>query len=110
MTPAGISRSEVGDSDPEEFRAGTDEARAVRASVAGQLNQMIREMDITGSKGYVIRRLRDLNAADESGDPMALNAAVMELAAAAGAWAAQIQLTEPTYVSLRRAQKRKATA
>lgn len=105
--PAGVSRSEPGDSDPEEFRVGTKEARAVRESVAEQLTEMITSMDLTGSKGYLVRRLKELAAAEKSGDPMALNAAVMELGAAAGAWATQIQLTEPTYVSLRKAQEQK---
>lgn len=107
MTPASISRSEVGESDPPEFRVGTKEARAVRENVAEQLTAMIKDMDMTGSKGYLLRRLRELQAADASGDPMALNAAVMELGAAAGAWAAQIQLTEPMYVSLRNAKQQK---
>lgn len=103
----GVSRSDPGASEPEEFRVGTKEARAVRASVAEQVTEMITSMDLTGSKGYVVRRLKELAAAEKSGDPMALNAAVMELAAASGAWAAQIQLTEPVYVSLRNAQAKK---
>jgi hypothetical protein len=104
--PAHISR-EANESDSEEFRISTEEARAVRASVADQLAQMINEMDMTGSRGYLVRRLKELNAAVASEDPMALNAAVMEVAAAAGSWAAGIQLTEPMYISLRNAQKRK---
>lgn len=107
MTPASVSRSEVGESDPEEFRLGTEEARAVRENVATQLTSMITEMDMTGSQAYFVRRLRELNEAVKSGDPMALNAAVMEIGAAAGAWASSIQLTEPMYVSLRAAEKRK---
>lgn len=106
MSPAHISR-EATASDPEEYRAITEEARAVRASVADQLAAMINEMDMTGSRGYLVRRLRELNAASDSGDPLALNAAVMEVAAAAGAWAADIQLTEPKYISLRKARNRK---
>lgn len=108
--PAGVSRSEPGASDPEEFRIGTEEARAVRINVAEQLTQMITEMDLTGSKGYLLRRLNELIAADKSEDPIALNAAVMELGAACGAWATQIQLTEPMYVNLRNAEKRKLQA
>ncbi|MGH2939481.1 MAG: hypothetical protein ACRDPE_15340 [Solirubrobacterales bacterium] len=107
MTPASISRSEVTESDPEEFRVGTAEARAVRANVAVQLSAMIEEMDMTGSQAYLVRRLRELNAAVASEDPMALNAAVMEVGAAAGAWAASIQLSEPVYVSLRAAEAQK---
>jgi hypothetical protein len=107
VTPASISRSEVTESDPEEFRIGTTEARAVRENVATQLTAMILEMDMTGSQPYLVRRLRELNAAVASGDPMALNAAVMEVGAAAGAWAASIQLTEPTYISLRAAEAAK---
>jgi hypothetical protein len=107
VTPANISRSSVGEGDPEEFRVGTEEARAVRAEVAAQLTSMITEMDMTGSKSYLTRRLRELAAAEASGDPMALNAAVMELGAACGAWASAIQLTEPMYVSLRNARKQK---
>lgn len=107
MTPASISRSEVTDSDPEEFRIGTKEAREVRENVACQLTSMITEMDMTGSQPYLVRRLRELNAAAKSEDPMALNAAVMEVAAAAGAWAASIQLTEPMYINLRNAEAKK---
>lgn len=110
MTPANVSRSEPGDSDPEEFRTGTAEARAVRESVAEQLTAMITEMDMTGSRGYLSRRLGELSEAVKSDDPMALNSAVMEVAAAAGAWAAAIQLTEPMYISLRNARKHKADA
>lgn len=106
MTPAHVSR-EATASDPEEYRATTEEARAVRASVAAQLSSMIEEMDMTGSRGYLVRRLKELNAAVASDDPLALNAAVMEVAAAAGAWAAHVQLKEPVYISLRNAQKRR---
>ena len=104
---AGYVSREATESDPEEIRRITEEARGVRDSVADQLAQMIREMDMTGSRGYLGRRLRELVAAEKSGDPMALNAAVMEVAAAAGAWAADIQLREPMYISLRNARKRK---
>lgn len=110
MSPASISRSEVGESDPEEFRVGTKEARAIRENVAAQLTEMITEMDMTGSQGYFVRRLRELNEAVKSKDPMALNAAVMEIAAAAGAWATSIQLTEPMYISLRAAEQKKLRA
>jgi hypothetical protein len=109
VTPAHISR-EATASDPEEYQAITEEARAIRASVAEQLSAMINEMDMTGSRGYLVRRLKELNAAVASGDSLALNAAVMEIAAAAGAWAAHIQLTEPAYISLRNARKGKTLA
>lgn len=106
MTPAHISR-EATASDPEEYRAITEEARFVRASVAEQVGQMITDSDMTGSRDYFARRLRELAAAEKSGDPMALNAAVMEVAAAAGAWATAIQLKEPMYISLRNSRKRR---
>lgn len=106
MTPAHISR-EATASDPEEYRAITEEARLVRASVAEQVGQMITDSDMTGSRDYFARRLRELAAAEKSGDPMSLNAAVMEIAAAAGAWASAIQLKEPMYISLRKARQQR---
>lgn len=69
------------------------QARALRAraAVAGQLHGMLTEGDfIGGGRGEVALRLQQVALAERRGDDMALRGAVMDAAAAFGAWAARL--------------------
>ena len=80
----------------EEEAEGARRARAARTVVAAQTAQTILTTDLTGSTGYVALRVRNLADAERSGDHSAIRAAAVELAAASGSYAAQIDLRGPT--------------
>jgi hypothetical protein len=92
-----VSRAETGRGDPEEWQAGAKTARFARQRTANRIGEMIVESDQTGSKDLLAQRLRELIAAERSGDPLVVHGALMELASAAGARAVGLQLETPVF-------------
>lgn len=68
-------------------------ADQVRAAVAEQIGGLIIESRITGSRTLLTARVRLLVEAEARGDLSALRAANVDLGAAAGLWAAHLDLT-----------------
>lgn len=75
-----------------EWRAGEQRNAVVRLRVAGQLSELLATTDIGGGRSVIARRVRAYIAAEEAGDVMAVRAACMELATAAAATAASLDL------------------
>lgn len=78
--------------DREEWATKTEAARAARAVVAEQVAAQIVEADIMGGRGRVAMALRAVAAAEQQQDGDALRAAWMDVASAAGATAAALDL------------------
>lgn len=97
MSP--VSRAETGRGDPEEWQVGAKVARFARRRTAERVGEMIVETDLTGSKDYLLLRLRRLAEAERSEDPLVVHDALMELAAAAAASAVGLQLRTPVFAS-----------
>jgi hypothetical protein len=89
--------------DPIAWAAGSKKARQARRNVASQLDQLITEADLTGSRDLVARRITEVAAAARAGDSLSERAALMELATAAACTAASIDLEQP----VQRAAKRR---
>jgi len=81
---------------PQEWVTGQSAARQARAHVASQLTEHVIAGDLTGSRSLTARRVRNLAEAERSGDQMVIRASLMDLAAAAAAYACQIDLATPT--------------
>lgn len=90
-----VSRSKPGRSDPEEWREGMRRAQAARKVVAKQVSDIIVTGELTGSRGYLAMRVREVAEAAEVDDPMLLRGSLVELAAAGGVWAAAVDLSAP---------------
>jgi hypothetical protein len=89
---AGISRSTMTKKNAGDWVEGTERADRARAHVAAQLNKLILEGSITGSPEYVAKRVRSYSDAVRHGDESSQRAALMELAVAAAAGAAALDL------------------
>jgi hypothetical protein len=84
----------------QEYRVATKRARDGRKKAArevgdyigGQVAELIVEGDVMGGQSMVLLRLGAISEAQRSGDQVALRAAVMGLASAAGAWVASIDM------------------
>jgi hypothetical protein len=89
--------------DPEEWAKATGEARKTREEVARELAGVVAEQvealivegDIMGGRALVGRRLAVVLDAERRGDLVALRAAVMDLGAACGSWAAALDFDRP---------------
>lgn len=92
---ARISKAEMKEKDPIAWAAGSKKARVARRNVASQLDQLINDADLTGSRDLVARRVAEVAAAARAGDPISERAALMELATAAACTAASIDLEQP---------------
>lgn len=88
-----VSKADMGDKNPTEYQEGAKRAREARSHVATQLAESIEAADLTGSHPFVGKRIHGYALAVKSGDPMAARAALMELATAAGATMAAIDLS-----------------
>lgn len=78
--------------EPQEWKENTERARAARAHVGDQLAEALLEADITGSPSLIAKRVRGMLEAEQTGDTTLARAATMELAIAAGVYAAGIDL------------------
>lgn len=78
--------------DIDEWARATAEARERRETVAGQVSGLIVSLDLQGSSSLSAQRVRAVVVADRGGDKLLLRAAVMEAAAAFGAWAAELDV------------------
>lgn len=85
----------MGEKNPAEYQEGARRAREARTHVATQLGELIEAADLTGSHSFVAKRIAGYAKAVKAGDPLLVRGALMELAAAAGATAAAIDLTTP---------------
>ena len=89
-----------------------DDARGMgaRRNVAEQLGELLVESGYSGSKQLVADRLRTVLEAERRDEPRVLQSAVMELAVAAGAWVASIDLAlGPEELPGRRRRRRTTT-
>lgn len=77
------------------MREGAARGRAARLSVATQLAVHVVAADLTGSPEFVALRIRHFAEAARSGDPHVQRAACMDLAGAAAAYCAQVDLDLP---------------
>lgn len=66
---------------------------SLRDVVAEQVAELIRESGITGSPDLIAARVREIVAAQRTGDPYTVRAAAMNVAVAAAAYAVQIDMT-----------------
>jgi hypothetical protein len=89
---ARISRAQMTEKNPTEWVEGSEKARRARRNVSRQLDKLIVEGAITGSPEYVAKRVRSYGDALSNGDLTSQRAALMELAVAAAATAASIDL------------------
>lgn len=78
--------------EPQEWKDRSAQARDARANVGQQLTDLLVEADITGSLAMIAKRVRELAQAEASGDMTVMRAASMELAVAAGVYAAGMDL------------------
>lgn len=92
---ARVSSAQMTDKNPLEWVEGATRARAARENVAAQVTDLIRSADLTGSPDFVVLRIRNYSEAQKAGDRAAERAALMEMAVAAAATAAAIDLTLP---------------
>jgi hypothetical protein len=88
----------------EDFRG-----QGARRNVAEQIGNLLIESGFSGSKGVVAERLKKVLEAERRDEPRVLRAAVMELAVAAGAWVASIDLALGPEESPRRRRRSAAT-
>lgn len=72
-----------------------DAAREVAGVIAAQVEELIVSGDIMGGRALVAARLRAVATAEVRGDDVALRAAWLELAVAAGACVAAIDFEPP---------------
>lgn len=77
---------------PTEWVEGQKVGRAARQHVSKQLRQLIEDADLTGSRELVADRIKSYAAAVKANDSVAERAALMEIAAAAAATAAGIDV------------------
>jgi len=82
----------MGEKNPLEYQQGTKRARQARKRVATQLGGLIESADLTGSHPLVARRIRAYAEALRSDDDFVVRASLMELAQAAGATVAAMDL------------------
>lgn len=88
-----VSRADMGDKNPVEYREGVRRAREARGHVAEQLGALIESSDLTGSHSFVAQRIGNYAAAIKEGDQLVIRSALMELGVAVGATVASIDLT-----------------
>lgn len=88
-----VSKADMNEKNPAEYQEGARRAREARAHVARQLAESIESADLTGSHPFVAKRFGSYVAAVKSGDDLASRAALMELASAAGATIAALDLS-----------------
>lgn len=81
--------------EPEEYKVNAKRARAAREDAGDQVRWAISHADLTGSPEYVARRVREWLEAEREGDPFVTRAALLEIAAAAGAYIVHLDLTAP---------------
>lgn len=104
---ARISKSDPGERSSIEAKVGVRMARLIRKRVGAQVEELIVDTELTGSPDYIRRRLKELVMAEKDGDDLVRRAAAMELAAAAAAYAVEIELRSPSYAKLRTSLGRK---
>jgi hypothetical protein len=85
----------MGEKNPIAYAQGAKRAREARSNVAAQLAALIESADLTGSHPFVAKRVMGYSQAVKAHDPLLIRAALMDLAAAAGATAAAIDLCSP---------------
>lgn len=78
--------------DPDEWIDGSLRADEVRETLVDQLGTILRERRMTGGQEAFSTRLRQVAEARDSGDPLVLRAAVMELTIASAQWVTAIDL------------------
>lgn len=78
--------------EPQEWKERSEAARAARLNVGSQFTALLVEADITGSPALIAKRVRGVLEAERSADLTMMRAAAMELAVAAGVYAAGIDL------------------
>jgi hypothetical protein len=78
--------------EPQEWKERSEDARKARLNVGQQFTDLLVEADITGSSQLIAKRVREMVEAEGSGDRTMMRAAAMELAVAAGVYAAGIDL------------------
>lgn len=89
--------------DPDEYARRTEAARRQRektakevaATVAEQIESLIVEGDVMGGRSVLVKRVRQVAAAEQTGDPDVLRAALMDGAVAFGQWIAAIDFKPP---------------
>lgn len=89
---ARVSSADMTEKDPQAWVEGTRSARKARANVIAQLGDLIQGADLTGSPDLVVRRIRGYAEARQSREPETERAALMELAVAAAATAAGLDI------------------
>lgn len=83
--------------EPGEYRENAKKARAVRESVGAQLHWSVTHQDLTGSAPLVGRRVQEWIRAEKEGDALMVRAALADIAQAAGAYMAHLDLTNPAW-------------
>jgi hypothetical protein len=99
-----VARPRATSRDPEEWARATEKARDVRAAaarevagtIAEQVEALIVDGDVMGGRAMFAARLAVVAAAERRGDPRVLRAAVIDAAAALGAWAAALDYVPPS--------------
>lgn len=97
MSERRVRSQKVPRDEPQEWKDRSQSAREARLNVGQQFTDLLVEADITGSPQLIAKRVRGLVEAEGSGDVTVMRAAAMELAVAAGVYAAGMDL-EPVGV------------
>jgi hypothetical protein len=82
--------------DPDGWEAAEAALRAARVHVGWQITEQLLDERYAGSRGLLARRVKGVMEAEHTGDAVLLRAAVMEVAVAAAAWAAALDLDPRT--------------
>lgn len=80
------------DREPEGWKDGSRRARAARQNAGRQIAESLVAADITGSREFLARRLRNVAEAEREGDDFVKRGAYLDLAVAAGAMVAAIDV------------------
>lgn len=92
MSERRVRSQKVPRDEPQEWKDRSQEAREARLNVGQQFTDLLVEADMTGSTQLIAKRVRELVQAEKSGDEDVTRAASMELAVAAGLYAAGMDL------------------
>lgn len=80
--------------EPEEWIRATNAARTARATVAGQLADLLVAADATGGWELLTARVRDVGEARRTGDALVIRAALLHLGVACGQQAVRLDLMQ----------------
>lgn len=98
-----MARPKATSRDPEEYARKTEAARRhrqqtateVAENIARQIAENIMDGDVMGGRSVLVRRIRAVAAAEQTGDKDVLRAALMDGAVAFGQWIAALDFVPP---------------